>query len=100
MINITTLSHLFNVGGSVIAIIAVYSCKRRGRYEVKFEPTHVDIDNLLELASPVDAEFLKVICSQLLLTTNQVYLRSNVLCMNSLIYLCIKRNLRVRNFFY
>ena len=60
MINITTLSHLFNVGGSVIAIIAaVYSCKRRGRYEVKFEPTHVDTANLLELTTPVDAEYVR-----------------------------------------
>ena len=35
---------------------------------------------------------VKVICSQLLLTTNQDHLRSNVLCMNSLIYFCRKSN--------
>ena len=45
-------------------------------------------------------KLVKVIGSQLLLTTNQVYLRYNVLCMNSLIDLGSKRNLRVRNFFY
>ena len=35
---------------------------------------------------PTGDYIYKVICSQLLLTTNQVHLRSKVLCTNSLIY--------------